>query len=124
METHVKILGWLNVGFGSLGILVSLAILGGTLAVSSLLGVGGDEALLPMHMVALIGGFIALFTLLLSMPALVLGIGLLNHQPWARILGLVLAAVSLLHVPLGTVLALYSFWVLLKPETEAILRRR
>jgi hypothetical protein len=38
------------------------------------------------------------------------------------VLGLVLAALNLLNVPLGTALSLYAFWVLLKPETEALFK--
>lgn len=122
METHVRILGWLNIFFGVLGLLAALAILGGSLAVSSILGVSGDEALLPMHIVALIGGAFTVFTLLLSMPALLVGYGLLSFRSWARIVGLVFGAFALLHVPLGTALGIYTFWVLLKPETEALFR--
>lgn len=120
MESHVKVLGWLNVIFGGLGVLLSFAILGGIVAVSSVFGIGGEEALLPIHIIAIVGGIITLFTLLLSLPALLLGYGLLNLRPWARILGLVLSGLSLFHIPIGTALALYSFWVLLKPDTEAL----
>jgi hypothetical protein len=123
MESHVKVLGWLNVMFGGLGVLLSFAVLGGIVAVSSLFGIGGEEALLPIHIIAIVGGIITLFTLLLSLPALLLGYGLLNLRPWARILGLVMSGLSLFHIPIGTALALYSFWVLLKPETEALFRQ-
>jgi hypothetical protein len=123
MESHVKVLGWLNVMFGGLGVLLSFAVLGGIIAVSSLFGIGGEEALLPIHIIAIVGGIITLFTLLLSLPALLLGYGLLNLRPWARILGLVMSGLSLFHIPIGTALALYSFWVLLKPETEALFRQ-
>lgn len=120
MESHVRVLGWLNVIFGGLGVLLSFAILGGIVAVSSIFGIGGEEALLPIHIIALVGGIVTLFTLLLSLPALLLGYGLLNLCPWARILGLVLGGLSLFHIPVGTALALYSFWVLLKPETAVL----
>lgn len=120
MDSHVKVLGWLYVIFGGLGVLLSFAILGGIVAVSSVFGVGGEDALLPIHIIAIVGGIVTLFTLLLSLPALLLGYGLLNLRPWARILGLVLSGLSLFHVPIGTALSLYSFWVLLKPETEAL----
>ena len=123
MEAHVKVLGWLNVMFGGLGVLLSFAVLGGIVAVSSLFGIGGEEALLPIHIIAIVGGIITLFTLLLSLPALLLGYGLLNLRPWARILGLVMSGLSLFHIPIGTARALYSFWVLLKPETEALFRQ-
>lgn len=120
MESHVRVLGWLNVIFGGLGVLLSFAILGGIVAVSSIFGIGGEEALLPIHIIAMVGGIVTLFTLLLSLPALLLGYGLLNFRPWARVLGLVLSGLSLFHIPIGTALSLYSFWVLLKPETAVL----
>ena len=123
METHVRILGWLNVFFGVLGLLGALAILAGSAAVSSIVGLSGDEAMLPMHIVALIGGALTVFTVLISLPALLAGYGLLNLRPWARIVGLVFGAIALLHVPFGTALGIYTFWVLLQPETEALFRR-
>jgi hypothetical protein len=92
------------------------------MAVASVLGLGGDEAMVPVHIVALIGGALAVFTLLLAVPALLLGYGLLNLRPWARIFGFVFAAFALLHVPIGTALGLYAFWVLLNPETERLFR--
>jgi hypothetical protein len=123
MESHVRVLGWLNVIFGGLGVLLSFAILGGIVAVSSIFGIGGEEALLPIHIIAMVGGIVTLFTLLLSLPALLLGYGLLNFRPWARVLGLVLSGLSLFHIPIGTALSLYSFWVLLKPETAVLFQR-
>jgi zinc ribbon protein len=46
------------------------------------------------------------------------GWGLLQRERWARMLTLVLAFVSLLSVPFGTALGIYTLWVLL-PETAA-----
>ncbi|MGB9612116.1 MAG: hypothetical protein ACPL7M_14190, partial [Bryobacteraceae bacterium] len=61
--------------------------------------------------------------LVLSLPSLILGYGLYNFRPWARILGIVLAAIHLLNVPVGTLISIYAFWVLLKPETAALFER-
>jgi hypothetical protein len=46
------------------------------------------------------------------------GWGLLDRQPWARILAIVLAFVTLIHLVVGTVLAIYTLWVLLPGESE------
>lgn len=46
------------------------------------------------------------------------GWGLLQREPWARVLALVLAFVSLLNVPLGTALGIYTIWVLLSKEGD------
>ena len=50
------------------------------------------------------------------------GWGLLNDKPWARILTIVLSALSLLSVPIGTALGIYGLWVLTHPEVEAQFR--
>ena len=44
-------------------------------------------------------------------------IGLLRYSEWARILGIVLAAISLPGVPFGTAMGVYGLWVLLNAET-------
>lgn len=40
-------------------------------------------------------------------------VGLWQRQPWARPLGLVLAFISLIRIPFGTALGIYTLWVLL-----------
>lgn len=49
--------------------------------------------------------------------------GLLERQPWARTLTLILGFVSLLNIPLGTALGVYTIWVLLSPQADEEYRR-
>ena len=51
------------------------------------------------------------------------GWGLLERQPWARILTLILGFVSLLNIPLGTALGIYTIWVLLPVPADEEYRR-
>ena len=46
------------------------------------------------------------------------GWGLLERQPWARMLAIVLGFVVLFNFGLGTVLGIYTLWVLLPAESE------
>jgi hypothetical protein len=46
------------------------------------------------------------------------GWGLLAHQPWARMLTIVFGALSLIDIPFGTAIGIYSLWVLLPAESE------
>lgn len=124
MQQHVKILAVLNIIYGSLGILLGLivfVILGGVAGFVTSID-GGPEA----EQAAPILGFIAVVVFgilaILSLPAIIAGVGLLYYQPWARILTIVLSALHLLSVPFGTALGVYGFWVLLKPESEALFR--
>ncbi len=45
------------------------------------------------------------------------GWGLLERQPWARILAIVLGFLVLFHFGIGTVLGIYTLWVLLPAES-------
>jgi hypothetical protein len=60
------------------------------------------------------GAFLVVF----AAGYLLLGWGLLERQPWARILGIVLGFLVLIRIPFGTALGIYTLWVLL-PESSA-----
>ena len=67
----------------------------------------------------LLGGLLSAgaFMLVFGAAYLLLAWGLLERQPWARMLGIVLAFLALLRFPLGTALGIYTLWVLL-PESS------
>ena len=46
------------------------------------------------------------------------GWGLLAHQPWARMLAIIFGAFSLIDIPFGTAIGVYTLWVLLPAESE------
>ena len=54
---------------------------------------------------------------------IVAGWGLLERQPWARMLAIVLGCFSLLDMPFGTALGIYTLWVLLPAHSEEEYRR-
>ncbi len=59
------------------------------------------------------------FSLVKAAGGFLTGWGLLNRQPWARVLAIVLGIVSLFfHIPFGTVLGIYTLWVLLPAHAE------
>ena len=126
MRDHVKILGILHIVFGSLGIVgavIVLLIFGG---IAGIIGVSADtndsDRATGMAVMGGIGLLVFIIILVLSIPSLVAGIGLLKYKPWARMLTIVLSALDLLHVPVGTALGIYGLWVLLNQQTEALFR--
>jgi predicted nucleic acid-binding Zn ribbon protein len=68
--------------------------------------------------------FVVLFTTLgiivlaQAVVGFIAGWGLLQRDPWARVLLLVLAFISLIHPPLGTALGAYTLWVLLPSPSQ------
>ncbi len=122
MESHVKILGIIHIVFGLLGICIALmffVIFGlGALGVAGVAAQEEPEALLALPVIAVIGTFLLVLIAVLSLPGIVAGYGLLNYKPWARILAIVLSAMNLLSMPVGTAIGVYGLWVLLNKETE------
>ena len=55
----------------------------------------------------------------IAVLSLAVGWGLYQRAPWARMLALVMAFFSLLSIPLGTALGIYTLVVLLPAESEA-----
>jgi hypothetical protein len=126
MEQHVKILAVLHIVLGSLGILAASAILLIFGGVAGLVGVtdSSGDAHIAMPILALVGTIIFVALAVLSFPGLIAGIGLLQFQPWARILAIVLSILDLIHIPpFGILLGVYGLWVLFSPETERLFNR-
>jgi zinc-ribbon domain len=62
---------------------------------------------------------LALVVFVKALAGFLAGWGLLNREPWARMLTIVLSFLALLNVPFGTALGIYSLWVLLPSSSEA-----
>jgi hypothetical protein len=119
MAQHVKILGVLHIVFGALGVLGAITLLlifGGVSALVAADHSGDSATAIPI--LGLIGGFLFIFLLAISLPGLIIGIGLVQYRPWARMGGIILSAFDLLGFPFHTALGIYGLWVLLNRETE------
>lgn len=120
MKEHVRILAILNIVLGSIGLLIGLGLFfmfGGIGMLAGIANSGDPEAALALPVMGAIGGLIFVALLLFSAPQIIGGIGLLKGQPWARILMIVVSALGLLSIPIGTALGIYGLWVLLNEET-------
>jgi hypothetical protein len=78
-------------------------------AVSSLHGIGSVAGIFGLSIAVLV----LLFYLSIAIAG---GIGLLGGKEWGRILSLVHAALSLLSIPLGTIIGILIIVYLIKPE--------
>jgi len=111
METHVKVVGWLHIVLSAVGLLVAafvfLLVFGGGL-------ISGDRT--AVMVTFLVAAFVSGLLVVLSVPGLIAGLGLLRFRPWARILALVLAVLELINFPFGTLLGIYTFIALLSDE--------
>jgi hypothetical protein len=112
MEGHVTAVGALSIGLSILSILL------GAFVFIILSGVGfltqDQEASMIL---ATVGFAIAGFLVIISIPGIIGGIGLLHRREWARILVLIISGLHLFNIPIGTVIGAYSIWVLVQQET-------
>lgn len=119
MDSHIKIVGIVNIVFGILGLMaaaiVFIAVAGGGL-------ISGDlTAITVTSIVAVsVSSLIAIF----SIPEIIAGIGILKIKGWGRILGMVVAILDLLNIPFGTAFGIYALWVLMNEETEKIFKQQ
>ena len=122
MRDHVRIVAILHIVFGALGALAGLlclVLLGGIGSIVAAFGHSPD-AEIAAPILTLVGGFVCLLLLILCVPGIIGGVGLLKYQPWARILMIVISVLELLNFPFGTALGVYGLWVLLQAETERL----
>jgi len=115
MRQHVKAVGALYIGLGVLRLFVALvaflAILGGGL-------ISGDPT--AVRVTSIVAPLVAIFLVTLGLPGIVGGYGLLKGKSWARYLVMVLAVFNLFDFPIGTILSLYTYWVLFHQESSVL----
>jgi hypothetical protein len=122
MRTHVKVLGVLYLAVGACMLLLALFL---ALTMGSVTGIVGataepQDAAIAIPILGLAGMALVTMFGVFSLPSLITGYGLLYFKSWARIVGIVLSAVSLINFPLGTAVGVYGLWVLLNKETERL----
>ena len=113
MERQINLIGILWIVMGGLSLIL------GFLGFLFFFGVSfipdlGREAPFILRTVGTVAVF---FFVLLGLPKIIAGIGLLKKKEWARILTLIVSFINLLNIPLGTALGIYSIIILLKEES-------
>jgi len=61
---------------------------------------------------------VAILILAKAACGFITGWGLLHREPWARVMALVLAFISLFNIPFGTAVGVYTMWVLLPGQSQ------
>lgn len=129
MRDHLKILGILNIVMGGLTVLVGIVAflamgsIAGIIAASLASADASDfrDGVVAAPIIASIGFGVACFFLVLGLPSIIGGWGLMRFRPWSRMLMIVVSIFQLFHVPLGTALGVYGLWVLFDVDAQRIL---
>jgi len=96
------------------GSFIALVVFGGTMFGAAFAGSFTNSAI-----VGITGTLVSAFLGGMSLLQLVAGWGLLARKSWARILTIVLGVISLIRFPFGTLLGIYTLWVLMSKDGAA-----
>lgn len=117
VQRHVQTLGILWCVYGAYravgGIFAVMFLMGAS--TPAFLGWLGSRGLPFLPFVPVMGGLAvlaAVVILLVSCLAFATGFSLLSRKPWGRTLAIVVAILSLIKIPVGTGLGIYTLWVL------------
>jgi hypothetical protein len=115
MKKHIHVAAILQIVFGALNAI-------GGLAVAFAFGFVDQFVDDPtaMKVLSIVGIPIVVMLLLFGGAMIAGGIGLLSCKSWARVLTLVMAALGLLNIPIGTLKGVYIIWVLVQQETVSL----
>ena len=107
---HVRLLGILWLAISALRLIPAFFLI----AFTSARGFGSG---MPPFVLGLMPA-LALMLVFCAAIGIAAGWGLLARQPWARMLTIIFGALSLLDIPFGTALGIYTLWVLLPAQSE------
>ncbi|HUI65586.1 MAG TPA: hypothetical protein VL126_12165 [Bacteroidota bacterium] len=128
MDKHIQLAGILNLAYRALVLGLSFVLFiiaaGFSQFCRFLMRTGSlDMRDVPFELLDLIPLILVLVGVLMfivSAVAIVGSVGLMKRKEWARILMMVISFFNLLRIPLGTVLGVYTLWVLMNDETIKI----
>jgi len=116
MKKHVTLVAALQIGFSTMGIQAGLVIFFVFSFASSFV----QDVDVAAAVLKIIGTILPSVFILGSLLGLIGGIGLLAYQKWARILVMIVAAIGCFIFPVGTIIGVYSLWVLMQDETAKL----
>ena len=107
---HIRILGILWLVLSGLRLVPGLAMM----------ALFGSHRFIPgvpffVHNIVSAIGFLFVAGAVVGLAA---GWGLIQREPWARMLAIVMGVLNLVDMPFGTALGIYTLWVLLPAESE------
>jgi hypothetical protein len=121
VATHIKVIAVLFLVCG--GTLVALAfffpaVLG---LVAAIVKADGDaDAAIATNVLGITGAALSIFFAALAVPFVATGWGMLKLKSWSRIAGIVLGALLLMQIPVGTAIGIYALVILFRKDAEAL----
>jgi hypothetical protein len=110
MKKHIQIVAALHIALGALSLLGAIVVfvvfaMAGGIVISQ----GERQA---AGILGIIAVAVCTFLAVLGLPGIIGGWALFTGRSWGRPLVLVLGALHLINIPLGTALGIYTIWAL------------
>jgi len=112
LDTPIRTLGLVNIvcaAATTLAVVVALAFFQGALSIANTMSMNLQVAEVWMWLV-----------LVLFLPTVIAGAGLLRVSPWSRTVGIIVSVLELVLFPLGTIVGLYGLYVLLSENADFV----
>jgi hypothetical protein len=116
MDMHITILAVIYIAYGILGLMIGMVVFWSI--ASGGLTSGNLEAI---YITGIVAAAVSALFLVGSILEIIGGIALLKRTSWSRIFVLILGVLSLIEIPIGTAIGIYTIWVLVQKETGDIL---
>jgi len=113
IEQHVPVLGMLHLVGGAFSVLM------GAFVFLFLTGIGNIAAIedpMAPRILTLVGLSVGVLLVVLGLPGMAAGYGLLKRRSWARGLAVAVGVLNLVNVPIGTLIGIYTLVVLMQDE--------
>jgi hypothetical protein len=120
-EEHNKYLGWAHLIHGGLFLLFVVFIL--AMMTFMFLTMPGPPQGPPPAFIGIMWVFMLVIYGLMLIPNFVAGYALLKKKSWARIAAIIAGVVSAMSAPIGTAVAVYTFWFLFSEPGKSIYDR-
>ena len=125
MEKHITVVGVLHVVYASLRMVLAAFLFAILVSLGPifkfLFRIGAvDPGEIPVdlwNILPVILFIVIVVLFVVGLLGILGGLGVMKHREWARLLVIVLSFFYLVRIPLGTLLGIYSLWVLLNDET-------
>lgn len=113
MGQKINTAAWLHIVYGLLilfiGVFVFIILIGSGM-------LSGDVTALAIT--SGVGILVGIIFVLIALPSLLAGYGLLKRYEWGRVLAFVMSIIHLFSFPIGTAVGGYTLWVLTREEAR------
>lgn len=117
IEQHVPILGAVHLLGGALFVVLGIFVF------VFLTGIGAAVAIedpIAPRVLTFVGMSVGVLLVVLGLPGMAAGFGLLKRRAWARGLAIAIGVLNLVNFPLGTLIGVYTLIVLLQTDAEEV----